>query len=392
MFFPKLPLIFQAQSVLEDVGSALGKFLCSHQNVQHFTRPGVPGICVELDLREPLPPAVIFGKGKQSLVQKIEYGANTPRFCHFCGRVGHDIQKCRNKASSEVQQAAGVGEDEQCKMQWRPKRTTAPAVNVLSVPEKEKDDLVNRSSRHTSPLVDVLSGPASKIVGPQLQKSTNKDSDIPACSPAEFPINTQPQPGQHTMSRQHSPLLLEVPQLDLDPTGSNQRDGPSPALAQLDRTSPTPQPIRIALDSLIQADGFPILMASKSKSNKRNKAKQRPNLTPSMSVGLADSNPKSFEVPRPSTQSVINYSPSGNEVGQKGQLNEEWLPAEIKCTLNRAASLSSESESCESSREDDSYLEADFSDFVLAKKTPRKSSSSSKAGSSASSSTKKSLS
>ena len=53
--FPYLRAHLQSPGALQSIAGMVGKFLCSDRDATEFTRRGIIGVCVEVDLSQSLP-------------------------------------------------------------------------------------------------------------------------------------------------------------------------------------------------------------------------------------------------------------------------------------------------------------------------------------------------
>lgn len=98
-----LPLMCFIPSYLRAITGRIGKFLRLDPTTFYLTRPSVARICVEVDLRKPLPNKVWIGMD-EGFWQSIVY-ERLPHFCSFCNIQGHSTSVCKRKPKPNVSEA-----------------------------------------------------------------------------------------------------------------------------------------------------------------------------------------------------------------------------------------------------------------------------------------------
>lgn len=87
--FPKLPIEFYDNSMLLEIGKAIGPML----RIDSYTAAGARGsyarVCLQVDLIKPLINTVKVGR----LRQKVMY-EGVSSLCYCCGRLGHKQDSC----------------------------------------------------------------------------------------------------------------------------------------------------------------------------------------------------------------------------------------------------------------------------------------------------------
>lgn len=93
-----LPLPFFVEPFLSGIASTIGTYLRSDIPTNHFLRPKLARICVEVDTARTLPQEIWIGTGEhKGFLQKITY-ESLPSYCTFCNLQGHTKENCRRFA------------------------------------------------------------------------------------------------------------------------------------------------------------------------------------------------------------------------------------------------------------------------------------------------------
>ena len=92
---PGLRAHLQDPGAVQSIAGLLGKFLCMHNDVTKFTRPGYTYICVEMDLSKPFKRTISIDNGGEIITQVVDYGDFVPPYCQHCSMIGHLPIDCR---------------------------------------------------------------------------------------------------------------------------------------------------------------------------------------------------------------------------------------------------------------------------------------------------------
>ena len=86
---PKLPIEFYDNSVLLEIGKAIGPMLRIDSYTASGARGSYAGLCLQIDLTKPLITTIKVGR----LRQKVMY-EGVSSLCYCCGRMGHKQESC----------------------------------------------------------------------------------------------------------------------------------------------------------------------------------------------------------------------------------------------------------------------------------------------------------
>lgn len=141
--FNQLPLFLFARSPLFSLGRILGEPLKLDAATLSLSRPSVARICVEIDLRNPLPSRIWIGLGQSGFWQPVSY-ENLPEYCFDCHSLGHAQPDCGKQISIAPK----------AKQIWRAKATqpsTSQPHQFDSVPPQPPSDLLVQDPPTVSP-------------------------------------------------------------------------------------------------------------------------------------------------------------------------------------------------------------------------------------------------
>ncbi|XP_043725976.1 uncharacterized protein LOC122672581 [Telopea speciosissima] len=94
IFLPGLPIEFYQGNFLLSIVGTIGRVLKVDSAIINCTRTVAVRVCVELDLRAPVPSKIWIGCGGDGFYQKVVYD-NPPLYCEICCKLGHDSAVCK---------------------------------------------------------------------------------------------------------------------------------------------------------------------------------------------------------------------------------------------------------------------------------------------------------
>ncbi|XP_073012248.1 uncharacterized protein [Typha latifolia] len=95
-----LPKEYWELEALVQVAAYFGKPLRIDETTLDHSCSWFGRVCIEVDLRHPLKTAVWLGPKEDQLEQTVIY-ESIPKFCYFCGMIGHKAEGCPSASSTK---------------------------------------------------------------------------------------------------------------------------------------------------------------------------------------------------------------------------------------------------------------------------------------------------
>ncbi|CAN0926310.1 hypothetical protein LINGRAHAP2_LOCUS35272 [Linum grandiflorum] len=160
--FPRLPIQYYHQDILEGLGNLVGKHIRTDNRTQTSMRGKFARMAVEIDLLAPVPKGVYV----DGVWQVLEY-ENLPTFCRKCGRFGHENGGCDRFSECHAPQVVVV-----------PPPPIAP--NVDAAPTAEPEGLWHTVVRRRRPnkVISTIPDGQAQSVGNGKGKNNHNKSKI----------------------------------------------------------------------------------------------------------------------------------------------------------------------------------------------------------------------
>lgn len=140
----ELPIEYYEESVLRDIGRAIGPVLRVDTNTTLEAKGSFARLCVQVNLDKPIVKAIKVG----GIRQPVQY-EGISSLCFFCGRVGHKAKGCPYRAQWPVQVHEDVGKENQTSQNM-----TTEQVNTSSPPIGSMYSDLDTNMKSHSPFAD----------------------------------------------------------------------------------------------------------------------------------------------------------------------------------------------------------------------------------------------
>lgn len=88
---PELPIKYYDPKVIDNIVTLVGTPIKVDTQTGHFDRAIYAHVCIDIDIRKPLPPRMKI----RMIVQKVNYELKS-LFCFNCDCLGHLVVYCKN--------------------------------------------------------------------------------------------------------------------------------------------------------------------------------------------------------------------------------------------------------------------------------------------------------